>query len=162
MDPNLIAPFIKSARAIFETMMHMPVDFGTPVVKDRSNPSFDVSGIIAFSGDLDGSVNLSFSSATAMRVVSIFTGTEVSTVGPDLIDAIGELTNMIAGGAKQSLGGPRRITVSCPTVALSGGYPHDDDKTFVVIPCDTDCGDFAVVVFVEASPHPSQTGSALP
>lgn len=149
MDPSYIAPFVKSAKNIFETMLSMSINIGSPSIKGSSSSSYDVSGIIGFSGDVEGTVNLSFPSATAFRVVSLFTGSEVNQVNEDLTDAVGELTNMIAGGAKAQFTG-KKVSISCPSVVV--GHNHivavNKDTVTIVIPCTCDCGEFNIEVSI--------------
>jgi chemotaxis protein CheX len=149
VDPNALIPFIKSTKNIFETMLQLSVEVGTPELKEPSAPSQDVSGIIAFSGDFDGSVILSFPETTAHRVVNLFTGMDLSGSPEDLSDAVGELVNMIAGGAKAQFDG-QKISISCPSVVL--GRDHvvhgAKDVARVCIPCTCDCGEFNVEVAI--------------
>lgn len=58
MDPNFLLPFIKSTKNIFETMLQLPVEMGEPAVKQSGSSSHDCSGLISFSGDMDGSVKI--------------------------------------------------------------------------------------------------------
>ena len=91
MDPNMIVPFIKSTKNIFEMMLQLDVNVGEPSIKQSNQPSHAVSGIIAFSGDLNGSVVLSFPWDTAQRVVTLFTGMEIGAdQREELADAVAE------------------------------------------------------------------------
>ncbi len=162
MDPNIIMPFIKATRNIFETMLSMGVEIGDPVIKQAGEPSLDVSGIIGFTEGFEGAVILSFPEATALRLVSVFVGAEVTEPGEDLNDAIGELVNMIAGGAKAQFEG-RHISISCPSVIYGKGHTVSGVKSVVtvVLPCECDCGDFALEIAVkDASGSPSASGAA--
>lgn len=148
MDQNLILPFIRTTRNLFETMFQMDIEIGSPSIKPPSSPSFDVSGIIGMSGDVEGSVVLSFPMATAVRVVSLFTGQEISAESEDdLTDAIGEVVNMVAGGAKAQLDG-KKVSISCPSVVIGEGHTiHGQrDAVCVVVPCQSDCGEFNIEV----------------
>lgn len=149
MDQSFVMPFIKSVQNVFETMLQLPLQIGTPALKQGPDPSFDVSGIIGMSGDVEGSVVLSFPTATAERVVALFTGAEIEAAHEDFADAVGELVNMISGGAKAQLDG-KKVSISCPSVVV--GHDHvvygRKDVVCVKIPCSSDVGDFAVEVSV--------------
>ena len=56
MDSSYIMPFIQSIQNVFETMIQLPVQVGKPTLKEAGAPSFDISGIIGMSGDVEGSV----------------------------------------------------------------------------------------------------------
>lgn len=160
MDQSLIIPFIKTTKNLFETMFQMTVNIGDPRVKDSTGPSFDVSAIIGMSGDMEGAVVLSFPRATAQRVVSLFTGSEVGDSSEDLCDAVGELVNMIAGGAKAQFQG-RAVSISCPSVVIGKDHVVSGRKDVVclVIPCSCDCGEFNVEVAVRPSTKPAAAGA---
>lgn len=142
-----ITPFIKSVQNVFETMLQLPVQVGQASVKQDGAPQHDVSGIIGMSGDVEGTVVLSFPTATAERVVSIFTGEELSHTHEDFADAVGELVNMVSGGAKAQFTG-KDVSISCPSVVI--GSDHQvfgrKDVVCIMIPCQSDMGDFDVEV----------------
>jgi len=162
MEQSHILAFIKSTRNVFETMLQLSVEVGTPVLSTVPDSSFDVSAIIGMSGDLDGSVVLSFRRETAMRLVSIFCGTEVADDAEDLIDAVGELANMITGGAKAQLDG-KKVTISCPSVVIGAQHSVHGSKDLVrmSIPCSYDCGEFTVEVAVRPSSASSQDQTVI-
>jgi chemotaxis protein CheX len=148
----MIVPFIKSTKNIFKMMLQLDVNVGEPSIKQSNQPSHDVSGIIAFSGDLNGSVVLSFPWDTAQRVVTLFTGMEIGAdQREELADAVGELVNMIAGSAKAQFEG-RDISISCPSMVLGDNHTVQaaSDTVGVLIPCESDCGHFSVEVTSKA------------
>ena len=149
MDQSYIIPFVKSVQNVFETMLQLPVQIGQPEIKQSGDSGHDVSAIIGMSGDVEGSVVLSFPTATAVRVVSIFTGTELQADHEDFADAVGELVNMVSGGAKAQFTG-KDVSISCPSVVV--GQSHQvygrKDVVAICIPCDSDCGEFNVEVSI--------------
>jgi chemotaxis protein CheX len=146
MDSRYVMPFVKAAQNVFETMLQMPVQVGAPTLKS-GHSSYDVSGIIAMSGDVEGSVVLSFPTATAQRVIALFSGAALETGSADFADAVGELVNMISGGAKAQFPG-KQVNISCPSVVV--GPDHivlgQKDAVCILIPCTCDCGEFAIEV----------------
>ncbi|MCE2967339.1 MAG: chemotaxis protein CheX [Phycisphaerales bacterium] len=151
MDPAFITPFIASIQNVFTTMMQLPVTIGDPRIKAEPATTFDVSGIIGMSGDVVGSVVLSFPISTAQRLVALFTGTEMKHDNPDFADAIGELTNMISGNAKGMFAGKKKVTISCPSVIVGQNHTvqRPRDIPCIVIPCSTDCGDLVIEIAIQ-------------
>lgn len=149
MDQSYIIPFIKSVQNVFETMLQLPVQMGAPELKHGGDSGHDVSAIIGMSGDVEGSVVLSFPTETAERVVALFTGTELDAGHEDFADAVGELVNMVSGGAKAQFTG-KEVSISCPSVVV--GQSHQvygrKDVVAIAIPCDSDCGSFNVEVSI--------------
>lgn len=150
MEARLITPFIQSVQNVFSTMLQLPVKIGEPRVKTTMNTGYDVSGIIGMSGDVVGSVALSFPDDAARRVVALFAGEELETDHADFADAIGELVNMVAGGAKSKFDGAK-VSISCPSVVVGSGHllANTSDVPVVEIPCMTDCGEVAIQIVIK-------------
>ena len=147
MNASYINPFIKSIRNVFKTMLATEVTVGKPHIKADDTDRPDVSGVIGFSGDASGSVVLCFSSEAAVKVASTFAGMDAGLDSEDFADAIGELANMVAGGAKSEFVG-LDITVSLPSVII--GERHKVSRSVahprLVIPCETGLDHFVVEV----------------
>ena len=149
MDPTYITPFIGSITNVFDTMLQLPITIGEPQIKTNRAPSHDISGIIGMSGDVDGTVVLSFPTATAERAVTPFTGMPIDAEHEDFADAIGELVNMVSGGAKAQFQG-KTVGITTPSVII--GKDHvvfgQKDMITVTIPCSCDVGEFNVEVAI--------------
>ena len=158
MDPALITPFIKSVQNVFATMLQLPVEVEQPQIKDGATANYDVSAIIGMSGDCVGSVVLSFEQESALRIVALFTGCEVTVDSSDFTDAVGELVNMISGGAKALFEG-RKASISTPSVVLGAKHviSSQKDMPVIVLPCVTDCGRFAIEIAIQDQVEASDT-----
>jgi chemotaxis protein CheX len=149
IDVKLILPFINSVRSVFATMVKVTTEVEKPRLKMQPAPSYDVSSIIGFSGQIVGSVVVSFQREAAESLASAFAGSPMKLADSDFPDAIGELANMIAGGAKTQLGSLASITV--PNVVIGSGHviARLSDVPCIVIPCKTPVGNFAVEVNIK-------------
>jgi chemotaxis protein CheX len=156
VDQSYVLPFIKSVQNVFETMLQLPVTIGEPHLKQDTAPSYDVSGIIGMSGDVEGSIVVSYPVATAERVVALFTGMELEHTHEDFADAIGELVNMVSGGAKAQFQG-KNVSISCPSVVVGEGHQvfGRKDVICICIPCQSDVGDFNVEISVKTAAVPA-------
>ena len=150
MEAAYIVPLIRATEHVFSTVLQSQVEVQAPSLKSDNAASHDVSGIIGLSGDVTGAIVLSFPMAVAERVVSKFTGMEMTQDHEDFADAIGELVNMIAGNAKAKFDG-KRVSISCPSVVVGSGHQvfQSRDATIVEIPCSCDCGAFLVDVSIK-------------
>lgn len=150
MDPAFITPFISSVQNVFSMMLQLQVTMRDPELKTSNQATHDVSGIIGLSGDVVGSVVLSFPVDSAERVVALFTGETLSVNDEDFTDAIGELVNMISGNAKAEFG-ERNVSISCPSVVIGADHHIGRPKEIpcVAIPCESDCGDFVIEICIE-------------
>lgn len=163
MDPAFITPFIASIQNVFSTMMQLPVTIGEPHLKSEGNLSYDVSGIIGMTGDVVGSVVVSFPSSTAVACVALFSGTKLAPDHPDFADAIGELVNMISGGAKGMFQGKKKVSISCPSVVMGRSHivARQKDVPCIVIPCTTDCGELVIEVSIREAATAGAAGAGV-
>jgi chemotaxis protein CheX len=149
IDVKLVTPFLNSVRSVFSTMVGMQITVERPSLKTDPNPAHDVSSIIGFSGQIVGSVTLSFETAVARKLVTAFAGSDMDPTSPDFADAVGELANMVSGAAKKDLGANANITV--PSVVVGPGHliAIHKDIPCVVIPCKSPAGSFTVEVNIK-------------
>ncbi len=143
MDVRYINPFVNSICNTFETMCGLKVTVGKPELKTGDKPLTDVSSVIGLSGDAAGSVVLHFSFDTASKIATAFAGTKITPEHPDFADAVGELANMVAGGAKSKFE-DLSISISLPNVIVGRNHNVSASKSVprLVIPCTTDAGTF--------------------
>jgi chemotaxis protein CheX len=147
MDVRYINPFVKSVSNTFETMCGLAVTVGKAQLKIGDDPRTDVSAIVGLSGDAAGSVVLHFTFESASKVASAFAGTEITPKHPDFADALGELANMVTGGAKCQFEG-LSISISLPSVVVGHNHNVSASKSSprIVIPCTTTAGIFYIEV----------------
>ncbi len=145
MDVRYVNPFVKSICNTFEMMAGTTVAIGKPMLKENEGPSSDVSSIIGFSGDASGSVVLNFNFDTAAKIATAFAGIEIDQDHADFADALGELANMVAGGAKAQFEG-LNISISLPSVIVGSNHcvSASQNTPRIIIPCKTDVGEFKV------------------
>ncbi len=152
INPSLIKAFMQSVQNVLGTMVGIECRIGKPTLKHEPKPSYDVSGIVGFSGEVVGSVVISFTAETAGSFVESFTGEKLPLESPDFADAIGELSNMIAGNAKKDFG--LNASISIPSVII--GHDHTiarlTDVPCVIVPCETDLGLFTVEINIKQVP----------
>jgi chemotaxis protein CheX len=101
MDVKFINPFVMAAQTVFKTMLSIETNMGKPILKDVRATSGDVTGIMGLVGDRKGTIAISFREAGAIFVFKTLTGDECSKIGPEVVDSIGEVTNIISGQARK-------------------------------------------------------------
>lgn len=138
------AHFSGAASKVFETMVGTKVECGKAKVMNDGSPTADITGVVAFGGDLVGSMVLTFPEETARNVVKRFAMVEPDDItDPDFLDAIGELTNMVAGQAKSRFD-MLDAGISVPTV-VCGPYHHvnrQKNAPWVVVGASCEDGKF--------------------
>ncbi len=150
MDVRYINSFIASISNTFETMCGLKVSVGTPSLQAGADEQTDVSAIIGFSGDAVGSVAMCFGFDSASTIATVFAGVDITPEHEDFADALGELANMVAGGAKAKLEG-LHVNISLPSVVIGERQRLLASKSTprLHIPCSTDSGSFRVEVGME-------------
>jgi len=147
MQVEYINPFIASLNNTFLTMLQCEVRRGEISLKDDSSPKYEISGIIGLSGKAIGTVVLSLSEAVALKAASTMLLSERTEIDADVVDAVGELTNMVAGGAKAELE-EYEMMVSLPNVVT--GRDHNirfpSDVAPICVPFQTQWGPLSVEV----------------
>ena len=147
MRAEFINPFITAVDNTFKTMLACEVRRGAIALKDNNTPEHCISGIIGLSGKAIGTVVLSLSEDVALKAASAMLIVEKTSLDDDVTDAVGELTNMVAGGAKAELE-CYQLQVTLPTVIT--GRDHDvrfpSDVTPICVSFDTDWGPMTLEV----------------
>lgn len=138
MDAVYINPFINALVHAMETMIGISPERGTPYLKREHATQGDVSAIIGFAGpNVTGSVALSLPTLVALKVYSLMMGEKVYRITSDVQDVVGELANIVAGGAKTELS-TRNLgfNISIPTVVVGPGHTlgHKGDVPVIVVP----------------------------
>lgn len=156
MDARFVNPFVRSVCNTFETMCHTTVRVGKPQLKSGDDPSADVSGVIGFSGDAAGSVVLHFSFEMAAKAAGAFAGMPIDPSHSDFADAIGELANMVAGGAKAQFDG-LNISISLPNVIVGRNHLVSASKNAprLLVPVETGLGSFYLEVGMILNKQPA-------
>ena len=103
MKAEFINPFVSSTVEVFATMLDCDLSRGELAVNSNFQPEHEISGIIGLSGLASGTVIVSLDSSVARAAAGRMLGNAPDNINADVIDAVGELTNMIAGKAKSTL-----------------------------------------------------------
>jgi chemotaxis protein CheX len=112
-----IQPFIKVCKNVFQEFLGLELEAKLPYFMEKSEMTeWDVSGIIGLTGEARGAVVISMREDLAIRLTSILTGAEHSGLDADVVDAVGEIINIIAGNSKQELEESFRLVISLPTI----------------------------------------------
>ncbi|MBP9020255.1 MAG: chemotaxis protein CheX [Syntrophobacterales bacterium] len=149
MDVRFINPFLEGTMSVLRTMAFIEPRPGKPFLKKNNMAQGDISGIIGLTGDVKGSLALSFSERCIMKIVSNMLGEEISSMNGDIKDAVGEITNMVSGVARKKLEGmDLTISAAIPTVVSGKNHSilHVLGGPSIIIPFETDHGPFVVDV----------------
>ncbi len=143
MNVDYINPFVVSIVHVFHTMLNIELHRGDLLVKRGRQPRYEISGIIGLSGKARGTVVLCLERELARLATESLLQTEIrsSQITADVIDAVGELANIIAGGAKAQLA-QFEMSVTLPTVVTGKAHCIEFPRQVVpiCIPFSCECG----------------------
>jgi chemotaxis protein CheX len=115
-----IKPFVDVTVDTFNSFVGCEVEprhpyFSSPN-QDTATGVSGITGIIGFSGYIRGAVVLSMRKDMAIRTTGLLIGTDPADLDADVIDAMGEIVNIIAGNIKAKIPDGEKIVISLPAV----------------------------------------------
>ena len=152
MDVQFINPFVNATIHVLKTMAQTDVKAGKPFLKKDKVARGDVSGLIGLTGEVSGTISVSFTEKSILAVVTRMFGEEVTSLNDEIGDAVGEISNMISGQARQALEEMGRpLQAAIPSVIMGKGHQitHITSHPVIAIPFETDNGGFTIEVCFE-------------
>ena len=139
MQAEFINPFILSFTHTFQTMLNLSVVRGKLTLTDSMDGLYEVNGVIGLSGRAVGTIVLSFQREVALKAASSLLMCEATELDEDVTDAVGELTNVVAGAAKAKLDA-YEMSISLPNVfvgaAIDVRFPSTVTPIIVPFTCE--------------------------
>lgn len=151
-DPNVdvtyINPFVESVFTVFETMLNVEPQREPLKISSQNGDDSQITALIGISGTVHGVVALRFPNATALSFASRMLGSEMSVVNDEVVDAVSELVNMVAGSAKAKFNTDPPLELGLPTVVEGTGYKlkYPSKSVWLEVPFTSDAGPFSIEV----------------
>ncbi len=148
MNVKYINPLLYSTVNVLSTMASVEVIPQKPTLKSDVDFDADITGFIDMSGkNIDGWVAISFQKSTILTIMKSMLGDELTEIDDSVHDLVGEMTNMISGGAKATyseLG--MDIEIAQPRVFRGDdpSIPCSQKTDSIVLPFITTSGNLAV------------------
>jgi CheY-specific phosphatase CheX len=121
VDNGLVDAIIRSTNAGLQMAGVKPAAVGISRLPARAQ---EVAVVIGLVGRRNGTVTLNISQRATLFVANKFTGSSVAEVDEEVFDAVGEITNIIAGRLKAELSTDEYqiSNISCPSIVMGGDY----------------------------------------
>ncbi len=152
MDVKLINPFLNATLNVLETMASIKAEPGKAYIKQDNIAQGDVSGVVGLTGGANGTLSVTFDEACILNIVSSMFGEEMKELNRDISDAVGELTNMISGQARQQIEKIGKILHGAIPTVITGKNHKLISMTKgpkIAIPFKTAAGSFSVEICLE-------------
>lgn len=151
-----IQPFIKVCKNVFKDFVGQKIEAKMPYFMEKDTTAeWDISAIIGLTGEARGAVVISMKQDLAIKLTTILTGLEYTKFDDDVVDAVGEIINIITGNVKQDLEESFRLVISLPTIVTGKGHSinwPDSQTRIICIPFTIpENGDFSLSVALETA-----------
>ena len=144
MNVNFINPFLDSLINVISTMASLELTSGKLRIKKDNVAKGDVSGLICLLGPkTKGSLSISFEQKLILEIMQNMLGENPGVINEEITDLVGEITNMVAGGANNILADEGyEFEMATPTVV--SGEVHTIAHQFkgqkIIMPFDSKGG----------------------
>ena len=153
MRAEFVNPFLVSLLHVISTMAQLDLKAGAPRKKNDELARGDVSGLIGMVGpQTRGSFSITFDKGLALEIMRRMLGEAPDTINEEVTDMVGEITNMVTGGAKRMLAEKgydfnmaSPVVVSGPSHTIS----HKTDSTKLLMPFESDYGRATIEICFE-------------
>jgi CheY-specific phosphatase CheX len=159
MAPHELAEIIRnSTHSVFSTMLGTELSALEAIDDPTPFKQSEVIGFIGMAGDFAGYVSIHVSRQQATDFTARLIGVDVGEVTSEdeIRDAVGEITNMLAGNVKTALSALGLVEIALPTVVTT---PKADLRVRgargVAVPFEDYTGVFHVEVVLSDSASPS-------
>jgi chemotaxis protein CheX len=114
---DYVEPFVEVTVATFSEFVGVEVSPRHPHYLDPEKGfEWDISAVIGLSGAVRGAVIISMKQDLAIKLTDLLTGSPHTEVDADVVDAVGEINNIIAGNLKPKVPNGDKIVISIPTI----------------------------------------------
>ena len=149
MNVEFINPFITALVNVVGVMGNTELTPEKPRLKKGDVSMGDVSGLIGMVGPkTKGSLSITFEKSLALRIMQRMLGDKLKEINADVTDMVGEITNMVSGGAKKELSKKGYDFDMATPIVVSGTnhtIDHIHEGHIILIPFGSDSGK----VFIE-------------
>ncbi len=148
MQAEHINPFIHATLNVLKTMAGTTATANKPQIKTDNKTFGVVTGVIGLAGNnVSGNMIISFDEPAILSIVSKMLMETFTTVNHDVVDAVGELTNMICGGVKNAFS-EMGIQIGMATPVMLTGRGMELSQLakggVLVVPFQTESGTFVI------------------
>ena len=150
---EFINPFLESLLNVLSTMAQTEATHSQPSIKKTSIAKGDVTGIIGMIGNKAiGSLSITFTESVALDITNKMLGEKITSIDETVTDLVGEITNMVTGGAKRLLADiGHDFEMATPTViaGIDHEIHHQCQGRIIQIPFESKSGKFFVEISFE-------------
>jgi len=120
---NVGKAIIDATNEVFSTMLMVELEVGEPVEGSGGDIPANITSMIGLGKDIRGMLAVHCPAVVAKDITGTFIGMEVTELDEDVMDAIGEIANMVAGSLKIAFGeNGQDIELAIPTTIVGKSF----------------------------------------
>jgi len=155
---NYVEPFVEVTVSTFKEFVGIDVSPRHPHFLDPDKGfEWDISAVIGLSGAVRGAVIVSMKADLAIKLADKLAGPGHTEMDADVIDAVGEINNIIAGNIKPKVPNGEKIVISIPTIIKgrehSIAWPSKQTRILCIPHKAFDNDIFHLMVAIELEPE---------
>ena len=139
----------ETTEEIFNCMIFIDVAAQPPLESGKQVLECHVSAMIGLTGDLTAMLGIHCPENVGLAIGGAMLGMELEEIDADVKDALGEISNMLAGGIKERISSEHiNLELAIPTAVAGKSYTISAPKGSqrVVVPFTVDQGQFFVEI----------------
>lgn len=156
---DIVAAIKTATLDVFTTMLNLEVEAGQMLTEKAvaAAPASGVVSLVGLAGSWSGTGSIACTGAFACKMASSFLLAEYDAMNDDVLDAVGEISNMIVGNVKTILEEKvGQMGLSTPTVIFGRNFQTRSSRNheWIVVPFRVDGEN----MFVQLSLAPNRDG----
>lgn len=153
MRAEFVNPFLASLLNVLKTMASLDLKPQKPRIKKDEIARGDISGLIGMIGDKTrGSMSITFDENLALEIMQNMLGERPNGLNEEVNDMVGEITNMVTGGAKRILAESGfDFDMATPIVVSGKGHTirHKCKGSIIIMPFNSEWGNAFIEICFE-------------
>lgn len=153
MRAEFVNPFLASLLNVLKTMASLDLKPQKPRIKKDEVARGDVSGLIGMvGGQSKGSMSITFDEGLALEIMFKMLGEKPNYINEEVTDMVGEITNMVTGGAKRILAESGfDFEMATPIVVSGKGHTirHQCEGAIIIMPFNSEWGNAFIEICFE-------------
>lgn len=138
---------VETTEEIFSTMVFMDITAEAPLEQGKQALGCHISAMIGLTGGFSAMLGIHCPEAVGLAISGAMLGMEIEEIDADVKDALGEISNMVAGGLKERFAAEDiDLELAIPT-AISGKsftIASSTRSNRVIIPFSVESGQFFI------------------
>ncbi len=138
---------VETTEEVFSTMIFMEITAGAPLQQGKQSLGCHVSAMIGLTGDFSAMLGIHCPEKVGTAIAGAMLDMEIKEIDADVKDALGEISNMVAGGLKERFAAENKeLELAIPTAISGKSYSiaSSTKSNRIIIPFNVEQGQFFI------------------